>query len=282
MLGPGGRGDMPRPLLPSERARLEQWWLTDRIGPLRRLDWQLLEAARAGKEHLHDNLVTDPPVIDYELIRWQDDWRQARGEQLRMLGGHRAFREAATYLETQMRWAARTHPAFREFLTEMTSLHARCEAAVGRAPVKPEQLDVACLDCGTHLVHPLVDVVEEQNGRSWSGPTIDKHARVCLGCGSRYDDERDRDGDDWKPSIRWKSAQAETQRRRSQVTRDGEQWQQITRVAHDLGRHRQTIWAWVRAGDLRSFEERGLVFVHVDEATALHGERPVRKASRAS
>jgi hypothetical protein len=300
MLGGGGSGDMPRHLNRLEQAATERWWLLDRIGPLTRLDWKQAEAARTGKEHLADNLPTDPPDIRHELERWEDDWRHERGEPAAMVsmrlesvewwvqgavgplrqelwrlnirrgGPGASVRGAADYLEQQMRWAARNHSAFPDFLDDMTVLHARLEVAVGRAPVKPEGLDIVCLDCGGRLQHPLVIVKETREADTWTGPAIDHEAHVCATCGHAYDDER------------LKVAKAETASRRSQVLVDGEVWQQVTRIAHDLDRSRQTIYAWVNQGLVRSFEEKGLVFAHVDDVTQLHLERPVRSRKQAS
>lgn len=266
LLGVGGSGDMPRRLNRLEQAASERWWLLERVGPLPRLEWQLLEAARVGKEHLADNLPADPPAIGYELGRWEDDWRHVRGDAPAMAVGNRALRQAARYLEVNMRWAGRNHPAFEEFLSEMADLHGRCQSAVGRAPVQPMELDAQCLQegCSGQLQHPLVEVTEEQDGQAWQGVAIDMDKHQCQVCGTCYDEQR------------FALAQAETARRRAQVVVEGEVFGQVTRVAHELGRSRQTLYAWVNQGLARSFEEKGLVFVHVDDATTLHLERPVR------
>lgn len=102
---------------------------------------------------INDNLPSDPPSVAFELSRWEDDWRQLRGEVAATSMPDVAT--AASYLARRMTWAADRHPAFGEFSTDIRNLHIRLEQATGVTD-RPET-GAPCMDCGAFLERRWTD-----------------------------------------------------------------------------------------------------------------------------
>lgn len=61
--------------------------------------------------------------------------------------------ESLVYLHRHLTWAARRHPGFPEFATDLTRLRRRVEAAAGLDD-RPERAGVPCFGCGGPLERP--------------------------------------------------------------------------------------------------------------------------------
>lgn len=131
LAGPGGSGQTGRRLWPSE---LKQ-------GLVQNYD---------GREHAVDNHASDAPSVAQLLTEWEDDWRHTRTEPAAALPARSTatvISAAAGYLEVHARWAARAHPAFDQYVTDLRQLHHRLERATGRDE-RIVKADAECFRCG--------------------------------------------------------------------------------------------------------------------------------------
>ena len=106
----------------------------------------LSEGAERREGASNEGHPSDPPAVPFELWTWADDWREVRHEdQAQPL----TVSELAQWLGGERcEWAARWHPAFDEFASDM----ARIRAALARGTGMTEQLDTTdarCLYCET-------------------------------------------------------------------------------------------------------------------------------------
>lgn len=115
-----------------------------------------------GSEGLSDDRVTylddDPSSVAFSLGFWEELWRIDRGEP-RERTTHRPnviVRQAVSYLEPKMRWAAREQRRFGEFFDDLRELHARLERATGQG-VLTVRAEAECFRCGAELVRELRD-----------------------------------------------------------------------------------------------------------------------------
>ena len=155
LLAPGGTGQQPRRLTPTDRQR-----------------------GLTGLEHAVDNQADSTPSVAWTLTTHEDDWRHTRGEPAADGGGStvQVVRAAHGYLERHGRWAATSHPAYAEYATDLRELLVRLEVATGRVR-RPVRAGAACFDCSGALVRPVdsdglevEDVVRcRQCGSSYSG-----------------------------------------------------------------------------------------------------------------
>jgi hypothetical protein len=149
LLAGGSAGGAPRRLTALEAVQPERWWIRGGIGPLTQAGLMQAERERTGREHQIDNLPTDAPSVAFELWTVAEDWRGCRLDAGLDPGtGFTAARPhtVAGYLEVHTRWAAREHPAFAEYFTDLERLHARLEGATGRRRA-PAKANAKCFDC---------------------------------------------------------------------------------------------------------------------------------------
>lgn len=94
----------------------------------------------------------DPPSVLHSLAWWEDDWRDIRGDGP---GAWPARLSTTTdYLERQTTWAAQHHPAFNEYVAELTQLRSRLEPLL-RTDDRPMRSPVPCLTCDARALKRL-------------------------------------------------------------------------------------------------------------------------------
>lgn len=96
-----------------------------------------------------DDQAGDPPSVAYALGRWEDDWRQWRGEPAAI--APMTVQGAFAYLAPKVSWAAQWHVAFDEFATDIRTLRHQVEVAA-KLDSTPMRAAVACFDCGQHTL----------------------------------------------------------------------------------------------------------------------------------
>jgi hypothetical protein len=98
----------------------------------------------------NDNRRTDTPSVAYELSRWEDDWREVRGEPVAMTEATVAG--AVGYLSPLVGWAGAYHPAFDEFASDVRQLWRKLRDVIGDSD-RP-QVGVPCFEegCGEDLI----------------------------------------------------------------------------------------------------------------------------------
>jgi hypothetical protein len=95
----------------------------------------------------NDNHPEDAPAIAFELSRWEDDWREVRGEPVAM--AEASVVGCVGYLVSHLDWAAQQHPAFQEFATDVRRLLSRLATTTAMAEF--DNIGAACLTCDTDL-----------------------------------------------------------------------------------------------------------------------------------
>lgn len=144
-----------------------------------------------GREHVKDHWPTDPAAVIACLEHNERDWRHefGHGPAVELA----SVESCARYLLTWLQLAARTHPAFSEFATEIRSLAVTLEHVTGIAddPVIAggHKEPIRCFDCGTgRLVRmyrpPVQEVVQPRRGLDAEGLPDEFD---CDHCGSIYD-----------------------------------------------------------------------------------------------
>ncbi len=131
-----------------------------------------------GYAHVGDvHRDTDPPSVAHSLATWHDDWLHLRSEPAAVVAGGRGgtgptLRAASRYLEIHARWAANSHPAFDEYLSDLKSLHAQLENATSRSQ-RRIIAEADCFECAGDLER---QVTESGYDDQWT----------CQRCGRRY------------------------------------------------------------------------------------------------
>lgn len=118
---------------------------------------------------LNDNLPSDAPSAAFELSRWEDAFREDRGESVAMTEA--TVSGAVAYLEPVVGWAGAHHPAFDEFADDVRRLHRKLQDVTGRS--ERPTVGTTCFEegCSAQLLR--------QNGED--------HYR-CPRCRREYDD----------------------------------------------------------------------------------------------
>lgn len=203
----------------------------------RRLTRTDLERGVDGREHGVDNHATDTPSVAWTLGQLEDDWRHTRGDTAAMTGTSTSaiIRGAIRYLDTHARWAANTHPAFADCLTELRQLVTTLEQATHRTR-RPVRAAADCFDCSGPLYRRVIDGLEEDT-------------LTCRQCKASYDPRR------------YALSLAEHAWHASRVEVDGEIWTTVERAAHDSSRPISTIRVWIHRQKIRTLTMKGVVLV---------------------
>lgn len=156
----------------------------------------------------------DPVPVLAELHQWERDWREEFG--------HNHFpRWQATvvtttgYLRTWMWLAARTHPAFDDYVHEIRRLRTRLLRTAGLAN-DPKPVPALCFDCGGSLVRPYTT----------DGLADDAE---CSSCGRSY-----------SPANYGYALLA--------LAASCQGWVTIRTAADAARRPERTVWTWMRRG----------------------------------
>ena len=190
----------------------------------RRLTTSEQEAGMSGREHGADNLPTDGYSTHGALTSWESDWRETAGHEIPKSAGSLAAqtRRAAGYLEIHAFWAARKHPAFPEYVTDLRDLHAALEQATGRSR-RQVRAEAECFGCGQDAL--VREITDTGYADDWT----------CQRCGETYSWER------YLLALRARLEQ-----------REDDAWGLPAQVAYTLGVLPRTVRGWC---------ERGLVAV---------------------
>lgn len=156
----------------------------------------------------------DPESVAFELCRWEDDWRQVRGEPAAETVGTVA--SAAGYLERRMGWAADEHLAFDEFAEDVRRLLTRLRTAT--ATDDHPEAGAPCFEegCGGTLV------------REWTEQGLSESWR-CPRCRRVYE-----------PAAYWLAVKAEMEHRRAMVD-----WVPLQEAVDASRRPAKTLRTWV-------------------------------------
>lgn len=187
-------------------------------------------------EDSNTSLEGDRPSIAYELAWWAMGWADTRQDMpadqaLLWMQGSPAgiMMRAAGYLETKMRWAATSHPAFDTFTSDLRRLHGLLERATGGGRVV-EKAEADCFVCGGDLVQDTVTVMKRA-GRQGEGPMrvgevpTDDLSHTCETCHRRYTPA------EYRMALRaaWASVEA---------------WVPLVTAARDAGLNVETVEKW--------------------------------------
>lgn len=158
----------------------------------------------------------------------------------------------APWLVAQMDWLV-GQPWVDDLADEIRDASRVADALTGTTR-KPRRAGADCFECGSALVRPVVDGLEED-------------AVTCLGCGQQYDDSQ------YFMALQaaaWQAARVEV---------DGETWATPTSLAHDLERSENTLHRWRRDGLVRARRVSGVTFFHLGDAEQEHASRGVRRSA---
>lgn len=121
-----------------------------------------------GREHVRDHWASDPLSVLAFLEKAEREWRLEFGHG--PATGIATVRNCLDYLREHHTLAARTHPGFDDYATDVRELRSVVEHAVGFADV-PVKAPASCFDCGGALVRLYTD----------RGLTDDWTCRLCRG-----------------------------------------------------------------------------------------------------
>lgn len=140
---------------------------------------------------LGDNAVNaDPPVLAYELGRWEDDWRRTHHEPAAQ--HPMGIDSAAAYLRANTAWAAQWHPAFDEYAADLRRWRAVLISTL-QVGVKPDRY-VECLTCNGARLERAFTQPQPCTHPGPHRPTCDQGGRrdtwTCPRCGDTYTESR--------------------------------------------------------------------------------------------
>jgi hypothetical protein len=121
----------------------------------------LMAPARYGTVHVPRDPDTDLPLyedqIGYQPVAtvlgsWVRDWRDLRDRGERLPADE--IPVLASWLRVRLEWAADSHPAIDEFVTEIRGLRGALKSLTGERPPKPVRIWTPCSGCGQLSLHP--------------------------------------------------------------------------------------------------------------------------------
>jgi hypothetical protein len=113
-----------------------------RVGALTPTGRQL---ARHGDQNGYLSVAT---ILD----SWVRDWRTTRDRGERLPDPEVTV--LATWLRVRLDWAAESHPAVADFVTDIRALRGALTTLTGSRPPKPRRLDAPCSGCGQLSLWP--------------------------------------------------------------------------------------------------------------------------------
>lgn len=210
-------------------------------------------AAAGGGED--DHVRYHDPVPPVAILEMHDrDWREEFGHPrpgYRPLGHpdrqlRHVLAECVVYLRTWHSLAARTHPGFDDYATEIAGLRSRLEHTVSLAD-DPLRAPATCFDCDGLLV------------RTYELPADPTPAGVhdCPQCGRRHAGRHgtDREGltDDWTCQRCRRVYDQGSYFLALRAHRDAcEGWVPVKLAADVLRRPVRTVWDWTWSGEVSS------------------------------
>jgi hypothetical protein len=267
LLGGGSAGNRSRygeDYEPDPARSPERWWPLGAIGPLTLAQYLAVERARWGKEHLADNLTTEPSPVAWTLHAWANDWRRLRDEHPPdhdddVTAGHpQQVRTDHAYLTEHHAWAARKHWAWAEYAADLAHLHGTLLRATGRHR-EPRRLGVDCFGCGGQLRY-LVD----DNG-------LEQAHATCRDCSTTYTVEQ--------LLLAQRAAVEDAQWFQDDT---GDTWGTVKAVADYVHRSHWSLRSWRRDGLVRSVQHGGVVYLHlydVEQQAGLREQRATRRTA---